>query len=337
MKNWETLDADVNKILTKHYTPGRAGTIDKVVVHHNAGNLTIDGCYAVWQDREASAHYQVQSDGKIGQLVYDSDTAWHAGNYNANATSIGIEHADISSSPWKISDACLENGAHLVAAICKFYKLGRPQWMKNVFPHSYFSSTECPASIAGSQNAAYMKRAQEWYDAMMKGASAPAPSKPSTSTPAAKPSTNLNALADAVIRGEYGNGDERKKRLGVNYDAVMKIVNQKLGVSSAPAQPAKKSINTIAQEVINGAWGNGDDRRRRLEAAGYNYNQVQNAVNAKLSGGSYTPTNHTGPSLDDIAYAVIRGEFGNGDDRRRRIEAAGYNYNAVQARVNQLI
>ena len=284
MKNWENIEADENLILTKHFTPGRAGAINKIVLHHNAGNLTIRGCYNVWQDREASAHYQVQSDGRIGQLVWDKDTAWHAGNFDANSTSIGIEHADCQARPWKISDACLENGAHLVAALCKYYKLGRPTWMKNVFPHSYFSSTECPASIAGSQNAAYMKRAQEWYDAMMKGSSAPAASKP-----------------------------------------------------SKPARPAKKNINTIAQEVINGAWGNGDDRRRRLEAAGYNYAEVQKAVNAKLGVKSNAPTRRPGPSLDDVARAVIRGDYGNGDDRRRRLEAAGYNYNAVQARVNQLL
>lgn len=284
MKNWENIEADENLILTKHFTPGRAGAINKIVLHHNAGNLTIRGCYNVWQDREASAHYQVQSDGRIGQLVWDKDTAWHAGNFDANSTSIGIEHADCQARPWKISDACLENGAHLVAALCKYYKLGRPTWMKNVFPHNHFSSTECPASIAGSQNAAYMKRAQEWYDAMMKGSSAPAASKP-----------------------------------------------------SKPARPTKKNINTIAQEVINGAWGNGDDRRRRLEAAGYNYAEVQNAVNAKLGGGSNTPIHRTGPSLDDVARAVIRGDFGNGEERRRRLVAAGYNYNAVQARVNQLM
>ena len=335
MKNWENIEADENLILTKHFTPGRVGTINKIVLHHNAGNLTIRGCYNVWQDREASAHYQVQSDGRIGQLVWDKDTAWHAGNFDANSTSIGIEHADCQANPWKISDACLENGAHLVAALCKYYKLGRPTWMKNVFPHNHFSSTECPASIAGSQNAAYMKRAQEWYDAMMKGSSAPAASKPSK--PAPKPTTDLNALADAVIRGDYGNGDTRKQKLGSNYDAVMAIVNKKLGASSAPARPAKKNINTIAQEVINGAWGNGDDRRRRLEAAGYNYAEVQNAVNAKLGGGSNTPTHHTGPSLDDVARAVMRGDFGNGEERRRRLVAAGYNYNAVQARVNQLM
>lgn len=289
MKNWENIEADENLILTKHFTPGRAGTINKIVLHHNAGNLTIRGCYNVWQDREASAHYQVQSDGRIGQLVWDKDTAWHAGNFDANSTSIGIEHADCQANPWKISDACLENGAHLVAALCKYYKLGRPTWMKNVFPHNHFSSTECPASIAGSQNAAYMKRAQEWYDAMMKGSSAPAASKPS------KPS------------------------------------------KPAPKPAKKKDINTIAQEVIKGAWGNGDDRRRRLEAAGYNYTAVQNAVNAKLGAKSNTPTRRPGPSLDDVARAVIRGDYGNGEERRRRLTAAGYNYNAVQARVNQLL
>lgn len=290
MKNWENIEADENLILNKHFTPGRAGTINKIVLHHNAGNLTIRGCYNVWQDREASAHYQVQSDGRIGQLVWDKDTAWHAGDFNANATSIGIEHADCQTRPWMISAACLENGAHLVAALCKYYKLGRPTWMKNVFPHSHFSATECPASIAGSQNAAYMKRAQEWYDAMMKGSSAPKPSKPSK--PAPKP-------------------------------------------AKKPAK--KKDINTIAQEVIKGAWGNGDDRRRRLEAAGYNYAAVQNAVNAKLGVGSNTPTRRPGPSLDDVARAVIRGDYGNGEERRRRLTAAGYNYNAVQARVNQLL
>ena len=67
MKNWENIEADENLILNKHFTPGRAGTINKIVLHHNAGNLPIRGCYTVWQDREASAHYQVQSDGRIGQ------------------------------------------------------------------------------------------------------------------------------------------------------------------------------------------------------------------------------------------------------------------------------
>lgn len=163
--DWNNVVADTNQILDTHYTQGREA-IRFIVLHHNAGNLTVEDCYRVWQSREASAHYQVESSGRIGQLVWDSNTAWHAGNWWANQNSIGIEHADDNNNPWHISDACLENGAHLVAALCKYYNLGRPQWMVNVFPHAHFQPTACPASIASDQNEQYMRRAQYWYDVM---------------------------------------------------------------------------------------------------------------------------------------------------------------------------
>ena len=41
----------------------------------------------------------------------------------------------------------------------------------------------------------------------------------------------------------------------------------------------KKPIAVIASEVLAGKWGNGATRRKRLEAAGYDYNQVQREVN----------------------------------------------------------
>lgn len=170
--DWGSLVADETRILTRHYTAGRGGhSIDKVIVHHNDGDLTVEGCYEVWQSRAASAHYQVTSDGTVGQLVWDRDTAWHAGNWRANQTSIGIEHADCSRSPYRISEACLDSGAHLVAAVCRRYGLGRPEWGVNLFGHSDFAATECPASLAvgGSQHDAYVARAQAWYDAMGAG------------------------------------------------------------------------------------------------------------------------------------------------------------------------
>lgn len=270
MKNWNTLDADINLLLAKHYTKGRQGSrIDKIILHHNAGNLSVRGCFETWQTRQASAHYQVESTGIIGQLVWDGDTAWHAGNWDANLTSIGIEHADVSSSPWRISDACLENGAHLVAALCVYYKLGRPEWGRNVYGHSHFSSTECPASIAGNQRAAYMARAGYWYDQMTGN-------RPAASKSAAPATANIDALADAVIRGEYGNGDTRRARLGGLYDAVQRRVNEKLGAGSNSGA----NIDALADAVIRGDYGNGDERRRRL---GGLYDAVQRLVNQKLS------------------------------------------------------
>ena len=43
--------------------------------------------------------------------------------------------------------------------------------------------------------------------------------------------------------------------------------------------PAKKSVAEVAKEVVAGKWGNGADRKKKLETAGYNYTQVQAAVN----------------------------------------------------------
>ena len=271
--NFETLQADQNLIMNKHYTKGRGGhRIDKILVHHNSGRLTTRGCWDTWQTRKASAHYQVEESGKIGRLVWDKDTAWHASNWHANQTSIGIEHANNNVKAMTISQATLEAGAHLVAALCKAYKLGRPQWLKNVFPHQHFAATDCPGQIAHKQRAAYMARAQYWYD-QMTGHKAPAPA---AHTPAAAP--NLEALATAVIAGKYGNGAERKRRLGANYSAVQAIVNARLGGKKPAAAP---NLEALATAVIAGKYGNGEARKRAL---GANYSAVQAIVNKRLRG-----------------------------------------------------
>lgn len=50
-----------------------------------------------------------------------------------------------------------------------------------------------------------------------------------------------------------------------------------------PVQPTRKSNEQLANEVLAGQWGNGQDRKNRLEAAGYNYSEVQAIVNQKVS------------------------------------------------------
>lgn len=100
----------------------------------------------------------------------------------------------------------------------------------------------------------------------------------------------------------------------------------------AKPAPTKKSVDEIAREVIRGDWGNGSDRTKRLSAAGYDANAVQNRVN-EILGGSSTPKK----SIDEVAREVIRGEWGNGADRKNRLVAAGYNYDAVQKRVNEIL
>lgn len=180
MKSWENLEPDKYVRVGSHrYTAGRSRPIDRIIIHHNAANnWSTEQVRDLWNNsREASAHYQVESNGVIGQIVDDKNTAWHAANADINARSIGIEHANISGPPrWQISDKTIEEGAHLTAALCVGYKLGRPQWGKNVFGHSQFASTSCPHQLnpGGEDHARYMQRAQYWFDQMTKNP-APAP------------------------------------------------------------------------------------------------------------------------------------------------------------------
>ena len=99
-----------------------------------------------------------------------------------------------------------------------------------------------------------------------------------------------------------------------------------VGASSAPA-PAKKSYQQIADEVIAGKWGNGDDRRNRLSNAGYDYGAIQSIVNAKL--------HPSRKSNEQIADEVINGAWSNGGDRRNRLARAGYDPDVIQSIVNR--
>lgn len=204
MKSWKDVEPDKYTLVGGHrFTAGRSRPIDRIVIHHNAGvNLSSEQVRDLWNNsREASAHYQVEADGTIGQLVNDFDTAWHAANADINSRSIGIEHANISGPDrWQISDATVENGAHLVAALCHAYGLGRPKWGVNVFPHSQFTSTGCPwqLDVGGEDHDTYMARAAYWYD-QMTGA---APKKEDKKvSPTANAVEQVNAHTRAFITG----------------------------------------------------------------------------------------------------------------------------------------
>lgn len=127
------------------------------------------------------------------------------------------------------------------------------------------------------------------------------------------PSGSVLSLAVGVMQGKYGNGTARKQALGSRYDEVQDFINH---ISTASAQ-------TLAQEVLAGKYGNGDTRKTVL---GSRYNKVQAIVN---QGGK--------KSIDEVAREVIRGEWGNGTARKQKLEAAGYDYETVQARVNALL
>ena len=115
---------------------------------------------------------------------------------------------------------------------------------------------------------------------------------------------------------------------GINGNVDMNVMYN--NVFSFEQAPSVKSNEQLADEVINGKWGNGADRKNRLTAAGYNYEAVQAIVNERLGKSSLK-------SLDEIAREVVRGKWGNGSERVKKLTAAGYDAKAVQSRVNALM
>lgn len=151
-----------------------------------------------------------------------------------------------------------------------------------------------------------------------------------TTTPQPSTKKSIEEIAKEVYLGEWGNGKERQSALenaGYNYQEVQEAVNTLINGSETISS---KSVQEIAQEVIAGKWGNNPDRQNSIEAAGYNYDEVQNAVNMILKGNAAI-------DLTAIAKEVIRGDWGNGQERTDRLKAACYSPAAVQQKVNELI
>ena len=108
---------------------------------------------------QTSAHYEV-ADNEIIGTVGENVSAWHSGNYDMNARSIGIEHKNATGAPtWTISEATYASSAKLIADICKRY--GFYPDATHVIPHKQVHATACPGGINMSK---LIKMAQKVYN-----------------------------------------------------------------------------------------------------------------------------------------------------------------------------
>ncbi|MGW1540697.1 N-acetylmuramoyl-L-alanine amidase [Streptomyces sp. NPDC002309] len=91
--------------------------------------------------KKVSAHYVVRSeDGQPAQCVRESDIAWHAGNWEYNTRSIGIEHEGWVDEPGYFTDALYARSAALTAGICAKY--GIPKDRAHIIGHHEIPGTD---------------------------------------------------------------------------------------------------------------------------------------------------------------------------------------------------
>lgn len=98
--------------------------------------------------------------------------------------------------------------------------------------------------------------------------------------PVQAPAEDTDTLARKVIAGEFGNGEERKAKLGDRYAEVQARVNQILNEKS---QAPTFDLLLAVKKAIRGDYGNGQVRRSSL---GNHYEEVQNQVNLNIKNGT---------------------------------------------------
>ena len=311
---------------SNNYTVGRSGRkIEKIAIHHMAGILTAKQCGGIFQNgsRKASSNYGIGKDAEVGLYVDEENTSYCNSNWDSNCKSVTIETSNSSlGGDYPVSDPVLNKLIELVADIAKRNNLGKLVKGQNLVWHRMYAATTCPGDYLLSKMDYIAEQANK-----INGQS--------TSTPQTTSRKSNEEIANEVIGGKWGNGDARKTALtnaGYDFSAIQSIVNEKLTGKKTESKPKLKSVDEVAREVIAGQWGNGQDRFNKLAAAGYDGNAVQNRVNEILGASSKPVSNKK--SNETIANEVIAGKWGNGADRKNKLTAAGYDYNAIQKIVN---
>lgn len=138
-----------------NFTYGRDGrSLRKVTIHHCAGVISAESIGYLWQNpnRECSSHYGIGNDGRIGQYVDETNTAWTDSNWESNCTSVTIETSNCScGGDWPVSDEALNSLIQLVADVSIRNNLGYYVVGDNLTWHSMYSATTCPGDYLRSR------------------------------------------------------------------------------------------------------------------------------------------------------------------------------------------
>lgn len=129
-------------IESPHHSSRSGADIDTIVVHYTTAG-TVSGTIEWFKNpvSEVSAHYIIDKNGDIYQMVKDTDKAWHAAH--ANLTSIGIEHvAEVGD---RLTAAQEKSSVHLIKWLMTEYKIPK----ENIKAHKQILGTNCPGNIFG--------------------------------------------------------------------------------------------------------------------------------------------------------------------------------------------
>lgn len=280
--------------------------IDTVTIHCVVGQCSVEilGNVFAPTSRQASSNYGVGVDGRIGMYVEEKDRSWCSSNAANDNRAITIEVASDTKEPYAVNAKAYAALIDLLVDICKRNGIKELVWSTNkadrvnhkngcnMTVHRDYANKSCPGTYLYERHA---QIASEVNKRLGSTNIKPAPEKPSVSlyrvqTGAFKVKANADAMLTKVKAKGFDTymvkvGDLYKIQVGAfkvkaNAEAMMKKL-QAAGFSAfiTTEEGTGKSVDELAREVLQGKWGNGAERKKRLEAAGYDYAAVQKKVN----------------------------------------------------------
>lgn len=150
--------------LSPHCTKPRQGRIKGISIHTMAGPGSVEGCGQVFQTSEASSHYGIGPDGRIGQYVLEENRAWCC-SHKVDHQVVTIEVSSIQSyqEPYECTEAAFESLIDLCVDICQRNGIKKLIWKEgkqycpaftgnwavcNMVPHRYTTDKgkSCPGN-----------------------------------------------------------------------------------------------------------------------------------------------------------------------------------------------
>ena len=259
------------------YNP--SGKITKITIHHMSGNGTIEGVGDWFAGASSgSSNYGVGTDGRIAMYVEENRRAWTSSNKANDYQAVTIEVANCTGAPeWRVSDKALESTIALCVDICQRNGIAKLNYTGdktgNLTMHKWFASTDCPGPYLESK----FPYIAEEVNRRLNGEPAQQPeSKPQGSK------TFYRVVAGSFEKKENAEAQLAKlKAAGITGGFITTYTNEESTQEVKPSEP-KKTVDELAREVLQGKWGNGSDREKSLQAAGYDYKAVQKRVNELL-------------------------------------------------------
>ena len=267
--------------LSPNHSGQRTHSIDRITPHCVVGQLSAESicrCFTS-PSRQASCNYGIGTDGRVSLCVEEKNRSWCSSSNANDQRAVTIECASDKTEPYAMNSRVYDSLVKLCTDICrrngkkKLLWLGDRNKTLNYAPksdemvltvHRWFANKSCPG---------------DWLYARLGDLAARVTAALGTGISADKAASQLYRVrktwADSKSqKGAFSILANAKKCASSNKGYSVFDENGKK-VYPADASSTKKSVDTIASEVIRGNWGNGDERKKKLTAAGYDYSAVK--------------------------------------------------------------